>query len=43
MTPGEINSVLDQASPPLLGVIATLRADGSPHAVAVCTAGMETP
>ena len=35
MTPGEISSILDQASPPLLGVIATLRADGSPHAVPV--------
>jgi hypothetical protein len=32
MTPGEISAILDQASPPLLGVIATLRADGSPHA-----------
>jgi PPOX class probable F420-dependent enzyme len=35
MTPNEISSILDQASPPLLGVIATLRADGSPHAVPV--------
>lgn len=35
MTPAEIGSILDQASPPLLGVIATLRADGSPHAVPV--------
>jgi PPOX class probable F420-dependent enzyme len=35
MTPGEISAILDQASPPLLGVIATLRADGSPHAVPV--------
>jgi PPOX class probable F420-dependent enzyme len=35
MTPGEISSILDQASPPLLGVVATLRADGSPHAVPV--------
>jgi PPOX class probable F420-dependent enzyme len=35
MTPDEISSILDQTSPPLLGVIATLRADGSPHAVPV--------
>jgi PPOX class probable F420-dependent enzyme len=35
MTPDEISSILDQASPPLLGVIATVRADGSPHAVPV--------
>jgi PPOX class probable F420-dependent enzyme len=35
MTPSEISSILDQASPPLLGVIATARADGSPHAVPV--------
>jgi PPOX class probable F420-dependent enzyme len=35
MTPGEISAILDQASPPLLGVIATLRAEGSPHAVPV--------
>jgi nitroimidazol reductase NimA-like FMN-containing flavoprotein (pyridoxamine 5'-phosphate oxidase superfamily) len=35
MTPDEISSILDQVSPPLLGVIATVRADGSPHAVPV--------
>jgi PPOX class probable F420-dependent enzyme len=35
MTADEISAILDQASPPLLGVIATLRADGSPHAVPV--------
>jgi PPOX class probable F420-dependent enzyme len=35
MTPGQVSALLDQASPPLLGVIATLRADGSPHAVPV--------
>lgn len=35
MTPGEISAILDQASPPLLGVIATLGAGGSPHAVPV--------
>jgi PPOX class probable F420-dependent enzyme len=35
MTPAEISAILDQASPPLLGVIATLRADGAPHAVPV--------
>ncbi len=35
MTPDEISSILDQASPPLLGVVATLRPDGSPHAVPV--------
>jgi PPOX class probable F420-dependent enzyme len=35
MTPGDVGAILDQASPPLLGVIATLRADGSPHAVPV--------
>lgn len=35
MTPAEISAILDQASPPLLGVIATLGAGGSPHAVPV--------
>jgi PPOX class probable F420-dependent enzyme len=35
MTPDEISSILDQTSPPLLGVTATLRTDGSPHAVPV--------
>jgi len=35
MTPREISAILDQTSPPLLGVIATLRASGSPHAVPV--------
>ena len=35
MIPSELSAILDQASPPLLGVIATLRADGSPHAVPV--------
>jgi PPOX class probable F420-dependent enzyme len=35
MTPSEMSEFLDQASPPLLGVVATLRASGAPHAVPV--------
>lgn len=35
MTPDQISAILDQAKPPLLGVIATLQASGSPHAVPV--------
>jgi PPOX class probable F420-dependent enzyme len=35
MTGDEITAFLDQASPALVGVVATVRADGSPHAVPV--------
>lgn len=35
MTGDEISAFLDQASPALVGVVATVRADGSPHAVPV--------
>ena len=35
MTPGEISAFLDRANPALVGVIATARGDGSPHAVPV--------
>lgn len=35
MTDDEIAAFLDQASPALVGVVATVRADGSPHAVPV--------
>jgi PPOX class probable F420-dependent enzyme len=35
MTGDEISALLDQASPALIGVVATVRADGSPHAVPV--------
>lgn len=35
MTPEEVTAFLDRVRPALLGVVATLRADGSPHAVPV--------
>jgi PPOX class probable F420-dependent enzyme len=35
MNGDEINAFLDQASPALVGVVATVKPDGSPHAVPV--------
>jgi len=35
MTASEVTTLLDQVDPPLIGVVATVRADGSPHAVPV--------
>jgi PPOX class probable F420-dependent enzyme len=35
MTPDEISTFLQRTSPALVGVVATTRADGSPHAVPV--------